>query len=185
MRTTYLFPLTVLSLALALAALGFRAKRRRGYGPFAAGIMAAGLLLAGKFVIDSNVAVGGGLVALVGVSLWNSWPRTITGVPAAPAGTLLQLGSIGAVNMTAKRKIEVFSAGCPACQETVALVNSIACPSCEVNVLDMHDPKVANRAKGLGIRSVPAVTIDGKLADCCSGRGPEEAALRAAGLGKA
>jgi hypothetical protein len=49
----------------------------------------------------------------------------------------------------------------------------------------MHDPKVAGRAKSIGTRSVPAVVIDGKLADCCTGRGPEEATLRAAGLGKA
>jgi glutaredoxin 3 len=88
------------------------------------------------------------------------------------------------MNMATKRKIEVFSAGCPACQETVALVNQVACPSCEVTVLDMKDPKIASRAKGLGIRSVPAVVIDGKLADCCTGRGPEEATLRAAGLGQ-
>lgn len=87
--------------------------------------------------------------------------------------------------MATKRKIEVFSAGCPACKETVALVQSVACPSCEVTVHDMHDPKIASRAKGLGVRSVPAVVIDGKLADCCSGRGPEEATLRAAGLGVA
>ncbi|MCI0621793.1 MAG: thioredoxin family protein, partial [Acidobacteria bacterium] len=39
-------------------------------------------------------------------------------------------------------------------------------------------------AKGLGIRSVPAVVIDGKLADCCTGRGPDEAALRSAGIGQ-
>lgn len=87
--------------------------------------------------------------------------------------------------MATKRKIEVFSAGCPACQETVALVNRVACPSCEVNVLDMNDPKMASRGKSLGIRSVPAVVIDGKLADCCSGRGPDEATLRGAGLGQA
>jgi hypothetical protein len=49
----------------------------------------------------------------------------------------------------------------------------------------MKDPKVASRAKALGIRSVPAVVIDGKLADCCAGRGPQEATLRAAGLGVA
>ena len=87
--------------------------------------------------------------------------------------------------MAAKRKIEVFSAGCSACQDTVALVQRVACPSCEVTVLDMHDAKVASRAKALGIWSVPAVVIDGKLADCCTGRGPDEAALRAAGLGVA
>ncbi len=86
--------------------------------------------------------------------------------------------------MSAKRKIEVFSAGCPACEETIALVNRVACPSCEVSVLEMKDPGVASRAKSLGIRSVPAVVIDGKLADCCAGRGPDDAVLRAAGLGQ-
>ena len=86
--------------------------------------------------------------------------------------------------MAAKRKIEIFSAGCPACEETVQLVNQIACPSCEVSVLDMNDPSVAKRSTSLGIRSVPAVVVDGKLADCCAGRGPDEATLRAAGLGQ-
>ncbi len=51
--------------------------------------------------------------------------------------------------MAAKRKIEVFSAGCSACKDTVALVQSVACPSCEVTAHDMHDPKVASRAKSL------------------------------------
>jgi glutaredoxin 3 len=90
----------------------------------------------------------------------------------------------GHANMSNKRTIEVFSAGCPACEETITLINHVACPSCEVLVLDMKDPTVASRAKSLGIRSVPAVVIDGKLADCCAGRGPEEATLRAAGLGQ-
>jgi hypothetical protein len=89
------------------------------------------------------------------------------------------------MNMATKRKIEVFSAGCSACQDTVAMVQRVACPSCDVSVLDMNDPKVASRAKSLGIRSVPAVVINGKLADCCAGRGPDEATLRAAGLGVA
>lgn len=86
--------------------------------------------------------------------------------------------------MTGTRKIEVFSAGCAVCSDAAALVKSLACPSCEVTVLDMHEPAVASRAKELGIRSVPAVVIDGKLADCCAGREPDEAVLRAAGLGK-
>ena len=86
--------------------------------------------------------------------------------------------------MNHKRKIEVFSAGCPACQETIDLVNEVACPSCEVSILDMSDAAVANRASQLGIRSVPAVVIEGKLADCCAGRGPEEATLRSEGLGQ-
>ena len=83
-----------------------------------------------------------------------------------------------------KRKVEVFSAGCPACDETIALVNRIACSSCEVSVLDMNDSAVAARATQLGVRSLPAVVIDGRLADCCAGRGPDEASLRAGGLGQ-
>lgn len=184
MQTAYLLPLTVFSLGLAVAALGLRASRRRGYGPLAVGVLAAAVLVLGKFVLDSNVAVYGGLAALVAASVWNSWPK---GVPPAPAETLNQIGGIGKgeVNMAVKRKVEVFSAGCPACQEAVALVKQAACPSCDVSVLDMNDAGVDQRAKSLGIRSVPAVVIDGKLADCCTGRGPDEATLRAAGLGVA
>ncbi len=87
--------------------------------------------------------------------------------------------------MPMKRKIEVFSAGCSCCFETIELVRKSACPSCEVTVLDMRNPEVAERARHLGIRSVPAVVIDGRLADCCSSRGPEIETLRAAGLGVA
>lgn len=64
------------------------------------------------------------------------------------------------------------------------MVQNLACSDCEVNILGMNDPGVANRAKGLGVKSVPAVAIDGKLADCCAGRGPDEATLKAAGIGQ-
>lgn len=86
--------------------------------------------------------------------------------------------------MTTKRKVEVFSAGCAACDDAIEMVRSIACPSCDVTVLDMRDIEVVKRAKSLGIRSVPAVAIDGELAGCCAGRGPDEASLRLAGLGR-
>ena len=86
--------------------------------------------------------------------------------------------------MTTRRKVEVYSAGCPACDDAIKLVQGIACPSCDVSVLDMNDPDVARRAQSLGINSVPAVVIDGKVADCCTGREPDEATLRAAGLGQ-
>ena len=85
---------------------------------------------------------------------------------------------------TKKRTIEIFSAGCPACQETIDLVNEIACPSCEVAILDMKDAATATRARSLGIRSVPAVVIDGRLASCCAGGGVDEGALRASGVGQ-
>jgi hypothetical protein len=82
-----------------------------------------------------------------------------------------------------KRKIEVFSAGCSCCEEMITEIKKAACPSCEITVLDMKQPHIAERAKHLGVRSVPAVAIDGKLAGCCSGRGPDLDTLRGAGLG--
>ncbi len=86
--------------------------------------------------------------------------------------------------MKTKRNVEVFSAGCPVCNDAVDMVKGISCQDCEINVLDMNDPMVAERAKNLGIRSIPAIVVDGKLADCCSGRGPDEAILKAAGIGR-
>ena len=85
--------------------------------------------------------------------------------------------------MATTRQIEIFSAGCPVCDALVTRVREMACPSCEISVLDMGDAGVAARADSLGIASIPAVAIDGALADCCAGRGPDEASLRAAGLG--
>lgn len=85
--------------------------------------------------------------------------------------------------MTAQRQIEIFSAGCPACQDVIALVQSIACESCEVTVHPMTDIEVAKRARAAGIRRVPAVMIDGQLAACCAGPGVIEDTLRQGGLG--
>lgn len=86
--------------------------------------------------------------------------------------------------MAARRKVEIFSAGCPACEEAIRLVQRIACPSCDVSVLDMKDIEVAKRAKALGVRVVPAVAIGGRLAECCSGSGLDEQVLKIAGLGQ-
>ena len=86
--------------------------------------------------------------------------------------------------MAAQRKIEIFSAGCTVCEQAIDQVRDAACPSCDIVVLNMRDASVAERAESLGIRSVPAVVIDGALADCCAGRGPDMAALCQAGLGQ-
>lgn len=83
-----------------------------------------------------------------------------------------------------KRKIEIFTAGCPACKDLIAQVKGAACPSCEIDILDMRKPEVAARARREGIRSVPAVVIDGQLASCCAGRGPDPATLVRLGLGQ-
>lgn len=84
----------------------------------------------------------------------------------------------------ANRQIEIFSAGCGVCEETIKLVKSLACSSCDVSVLNMNDAATASRAKQLGIKSVPAVVVDGKLASCCEGRGPDAESLKAAGVGQ-
>lgn len=77
-----------------------------------------------------------------------------------------------------KHKIEIFIAGCATCKDTVEIVKKLAGAESEVQVHDMHQAEIARRAKQHGIRSVPAVLVDGKLAGCCSGRGPDEQVLR-------
>lgn len=85
--------------------------------------------------------------------------------------------------MTTIRIAEVFSSGCPFCKEAVAMVQRIACPSCDVQVLDTNDPKVMERARELGVGAVPAVAVNGQLISCCEGRGIDEQSLRDAGIG--
>lgn len=87
--------------------------------------------------------------------------------------------------MPIKRSVEIFSAGCPACEASIQQIQDAACLSCEVTVLDMREQAVAARARRLGIRAVPAVVINGVLADCCAAQGPDLATLQAAGLGQA
>ena len=75
------------------------------------------------------------------------------------------------------------TAGCGVCDEIVTLVRSIACSSCDVTVLDMNDPQVAERARAIGVRTVPAVAVDGTLTAYSPTGGYDEVTLRAAGIG--
>ena len=77
------------------------------------------------------------------------------------------------------KKVEVFSAGCSVCKETIEMVKRLA-GSHDVVIHDMNKSELAKKAKGYGVRSLPAVVIDGKLASCCAGRGPEEHVLKSA-----
>lgn len=79
--STYLLPLTATFLAVAVAALAYRASERRGYGPFALGLVAAVSVLIGKFVLESDAAMYSSLVVLVGASIWNTWPKRRSDVP--------------------------------------------------------------------------------------------------------
>jgi mercuric ion transport protein len=71
----YLLPLTVAVLAIAATALGFRASRRRGYGPFWLVLVAATVILTGKFYFDAAPATYAGVGLLIAASVWKSWPR--------------------------------------------------------------------------------------------------------------
>ena len=71
----YLLPLTIAFLVLVLAAMLFRARDRRGYGPFLLAVPAASGVLLGKFAWDSRATVYGAIGLLVVASLWNTWPR--------------------------------------------------------------------------------------------------------------
>jgi hypothetical protein len=75
LSVVYLLLLTGGFLVLALAAMVFRARDRYGYGPFVLGIFAAGGVLIGKFVWESNPIMYGALGLLVISFLWNTWPR--------------------------------------------------------------------------------------------------------------
>ena len=88
-----------------------------------------------------------------------------------------------------KRSVEVFTSGCYLCKEAVHLVQELACPSCEVKVYDLAEPceskECIDKAKEYGITSVPAVVIDGKIAECCRQGKLDREALTRAGLGRA
>jgi len=74
--------------------------------------------------------------------------------------------------------IEIFSAGCSLCKDAIELVRRVAGIEQEVHVLDMQLGETVTRSRELGIRSLPAIAVDGKLAECCAGRGPDEQVLR-------
>lgn len=71
--TPYLLPLTMAFLAITLAMLAWRP--RRGYAPLVLGVVASAVVLVGKFLFDSDVAVYSGVALLVGASMWNAWPK--------------------------------------------------------------------------------------------------------------
>lgn len=61
-------------LAVALVALGFRARARRGYAPLALGTLAALLVAVGKLALGSEPVVYAGAAVLAAAGIWNAWP---------------------------------------------------------------------------------------------------------------
>ena len=89
---------------------------------------------------------------------------------------------------TTKRRVEVFTAGCPLCDDVVDLVQSLACPSCDVQVYDLREGCDANecreKARRYGLTAVPAIAVDGVLLDCCRREPLSAHTLRTAGIGQ-
>ncbi|MCI2424613.1 thioredoxin family protein [Candidatus Acetothermia bacterium] len=61
-----------------------------------------------------------------------------------------------------KKKIEVFTADCPLCKETLNLVRQKACPECEILEQRCSGDECCEPAKGYGIKAVPTIVVNGK-----------------------
>ena len=73
--TTAQTALTVLFLSVAVGALLYRARSRRGYGPLALGVAASVVLGFSKFVMGSDPTTYAAAGMLVLAGLWNVWPH--------------------------------------------------------------------------------------------------------------
>ena len=85
--------------------------------------------------------------------------------------------------MSNKRTVEIFSAGCQLCEDVIERVRDLACSSCDVQVLDLHQDDVALKARQYGIDSAPAFAVDGDPVKCCANSGVREPSLPEAGIG--
>jgi len=86
--------------------------------------------------------------------------------------------------MTEKRRVEVFTAGCPVCEGLVKLVNELACPNCDVTIYNLNRNEAVDEAKAYGVNALPTVAVNGELLECCK-RGPiTKEDLKAAGIGQ-
>lgn len=84
----------------------------------------------------------------------------------------------------AKRKVEVFTAGCPVCTDLVDLVKATACPDFEVTIYNLNQGQGVHEAKRYGVTAVPAVVVEGKVLDCCKRAHVSKHDLEAADIGK-
>ncbi len=82
-----------------------------------------------------------------------------------------------------KRKVDFFSAGCPLCEDALRTVRDLACDSCDITVYDMKTDAGKSKAMGYGVKRVPAVAVDGRLADCCHQGEVNAETLRTLGVG--
>ena len=66
--------------------------------------------------------------------------------------------------MANRRRIEVFSAGCPLCNETLELVkNAVTDCGCEVIERRCTGTECCDEAKQYGVKAMPTVVVDGRI----------------------
>jgi mercuric ion transport protein len=75
LNNTVMIPITVLCMSVAVGSMAYRAKRRKGYGPFAVGVVAATIVIVAKFVFVADSLAYAGIALLVAASFWNSRPK--------------------------------------------------------------------------------------------------------------
>lgn len=67
--------------------------------------------------------------------------------------------------MPQRRVIEVFTAGCPLCHETLnAVKEAVATCGCEVVERRCSGVECCDEAKRYGVRAMPTVVVDGEIA---------------------
>jgi Thioredoxin domain len=66
--------------------------------------------------------------------------------------------------MAGKRKIEVFTAGCSICEDTLQVVKD-AVLSCGCEVIERRCPpkQMCEEGKTYGVRAMPTVVVDGTI----------------------
>lgn len=86
LEVRYLLPLTVAALGLAVLALAWNSRARRGFGPAVLALAASAIIVSGKFALDSTLILYSGAAAFLAAFVWNAWPRRDTACqPHCPA----------------------------------------------------------------------------------------------------
>lgn len=61
------------------------------------------------------------------------------------------------------KRIEVFTADCPLCKDTLEIIKKEACTECEVIEQRCSGSECCQPAKNYDIKAVPTVVVDGKV----------------------
>ena len=75
MTGPYFFIVVSVLLSASLFSLYHKAGERRGYGPLLLGLLAAGIILAGKTSGSTDSLLYIGAIGLIAASIWNRLPR--------------------------------------------------------------------------------------------------------------